>query len=192
MAREGKRLEQEFIDTAKEKTGHDLAEWLDILAGSGETKTNSMIGWLKSNHNLNHAQANFITIIYQNDGKATQDYEVLFANLFDKLAHQKPLYDKLEKLIAETFTAEEDVVCIPTKSYVSIEAKRVFACAKINKGNIRIGLDLGDMPFDEYLLPAKSLGAMPNIAHMIEVVSADEINEQVVNYLRLAYDNAHG
>jgi predicted transport protein len=191
MARESKHLEDEFIATVKEKTGKELSEWLTIAANCGESKTNSILNWLKTNHKLNHLQANFITIIYQNDGKPTQDYELLFANLFTKLEHQKPLYDALEKLIAQTFSAAEDVVCIPTKTYVSIEGKKVFACAKINKDNMRVGLDMGDAPFTDKLQAAKSLGAMPNIQHMIEIRSMDEINTDLASFLRQSYDGVH-
>ena len=191
MARETKRLEDDFIATAKAKTGKELSEWLAIIANSGETKPNSMISWLKTNHKLNHLQANFISIIYQNDGKPTQDYDVLFANLFTKLEHQKPVYEALEKLIAQTFSAEEDVVCIPTKAYVSIEGKKVFACAKINKDNMRVGLDMGDTPFTATLQAAKSLGAMPNIQHMIEVRALDEVNADLASFLRQSYDGVH-
>ena len=45
----------------------------------------------------------------------------------------------------------------------------VLGCAVLTKKNIRVGLDLGETPFDDYLQQAKSLGAMPNIKHMIDI-----------------------
>ena len=190
MAREAKRLEEEFIATAKEKTGHTVAEWMDIIAPSGLEKTNEMIKWLKTEHSLNHLQANFLTGIYKNDGKPVINYDVMFANLFDGRDSQLPAYRKLESLVQKTFKGK-DVVLVPTKTYVSIEGTKVFGCAKLNKSNIRIGMDLGDEPFGDLVQPAKGLGAMPNISHMIEVQSEDEVNDTVMTYLKQAFEHTH-
>ena len=58
--------------------------------------------------------------------------------------------------------------------------------ARINKGNVRIGMDLGDRPFDEQVEKAKSLGAMPRISHMVEVSSEAEITDDLIPLLNEA------
>ena len=100
-----------------------------------------------------------------------------------------PLYRALEKEIRSGLP--DDVDLIPTKAYVSIEGKRCFACATLTKKTIRVGLDLGDTPFDEYVQKAKSLGAMPNLTHMVEIQTEAEVNKRLMGYMQQAYQNAH-
>jgi len=189
MARDSQRLEQEFIATTPEKTGKDVPEWMAVIQTSGLDKPNAILNWLKAEHKLNHMQANFLSGIYLNNGKPVFDYEVLFQKLFDGKDDLLPLYRTLESTIKKNLP--EDVDLIPTKAYVSIEGKRCFACATLTKNNIRIGLDLGDTPFNDYTQKAKSLGAMPNLTHMVEIQAAPDVNDRLVGFLQQAYNNAH-
>jgi hypothetical protein len=189
MARDSQRLEQEFIATASEKTGKNVAQWLAVIQTSGLDKPNAILNWLKSEHKLNHAQANYLSGIYLNDGKPVFDYEVLFGKLFDGKDNLMPTYRVLENSIQQQLP--DDVELIPTKAYVSIEGKRCFACATLTKKNIRVGLDLGETPFDDYLQKAKSLGAMPNLTHMVEIEAEADVNGRLMDYMQQAYNNAH-
>src|SRR5688572_7932411 len=143
MAKDSQRLEQEFIATVHEKTGKTLRDWMVVIAQSGLDKPNAILKWLKENHQLNHLQANFLSGIYLNDGEPVFNHEKLFQKLFADKEHLLPLYEVLRQGIE---TQLNDVDFIPTKAYVSIEAKRCFACATLTKNNIRVGLDLGDLP----------------------------------------------
>ena len=188
MAKESQRLEQEFIASAQAKTGKDVPEWMKVIASSGLDKPNAILNWLKTDHSLNHMQANFLAGMYLNGGKPVFDYEVLFARLFEDKPDLLPLYQQLEKQISLRLKEAE---FIPTKAYISIEGKKCFACATLTKRNIRVGVDLGDEPFGEYVQKAKSLGAMPNLTHMIEVSQPAEVNERLLGYVEQAYQRVH-
>lgn len=188
MAKDSQRLEQEFIATVREKTGHDLAEWFTIIAATGMNKPNAILNWLKAEHKLNHLQANFLSGIYLNDGKPVFDYAVLFENLIKGKEALLPAYRALETMIKAHLP---DAELIPTKAYISIEAARCFACATLTKQVIRVGLDLGETPFDDYVQKAKSLGAMPNLTHMVEVAAPADVGESLLGYLHQAYRRAH-
>jgi hypothetical protein len=188
MAKESERLEREFISTAREKTGKDVAQWMQVIASSGETKPNAILNWLKQTHNLNHMRANFLSGIYLNDGKPVFDHKVLFAKLFEGKVGLLDVYRPLEQAIQ---TKLPDALFIPTKTYISIEAKRCFACATLTKNTIRVGLDLGDRPFDDTVQKARSLGAMPNLTHMVEIASAADVADDLITYVQQAYNNAH-
>jgi hypothetical protein len=188
MAKDSQRLEQEFIATAQQKTGRDVPEWMSVIQTSGLDKPNAILKWLKEEHKLNHLQANFLSGIYLNDGKPVFDYDVLFKKLFEGKEDLLPLYQTLETAIASTLPEAE---FIPTKAYVSIEGQRCFACATLTKKNIRVGLDLGEEPFGEYTQKAKSLGAMPNLTHMVEIETPSEVNDRLLGYVQQAYQNAH-
>lgn len=189
MAKEARQIEQDLIENAKAQTGKSLEEWLDILGAQELDKSNALIKWLKQDYGLNHLQANIISSIYLNDGKPVHDYDVLFAKLFTKKNAQRPLYEKVKALIEANLP--DDVLFIPTKTYVSIEADRVFGCVKINAKNIRLGLALGETPFDDTVVKAKGLGAMPHIGHMIEFTDEAAITDAIVPYMQNSYNIAH-
>ena len=189
MAKDSQRLEQEFIAKCRENTGRDLTEWMEIIRATGLGKSNAILKWLKDEHKLNHLQANFLSGIYLNDGKPVYDYEVLFANLFKGKDDLLPLYRTLETLIQSRLS---DVELVPTKSYISIEGKKIFACATPMKTTMRVGLDLGDMSFGEKVQKAKGLGAMPNLTHMVEIAEPSQVNDELAGYVVQAYDRVHG
>ena len=191
MARGSLERELEFIKAAKETTGHSLPEWLHILEGSGvEPKKNSLIKYIKSEHGLNHLQASYLSGIYLNDGQPVYNYEVLLGKLFaGKNEQWRTLYDALKTMLEAQF---DDVVCIPTQSYISIEGKKVFGCAKLTSKTIRYGLDLGETPFAGRVQKAKGLGAMPNITHMIELISAADLDDELHGYTQQAFNRVHG
>lgn len=189
MARGSQELEQQFISTAREKTGRDLPEWMTIIRDAGvDEKPNTILKWLKEKHGLNHLQANFLSGIYLNDGKPVYDYAVLLQKLFDGKDHLKPIYDQLEQRVTSNLN---DVVFVPTRTYVSIEGSKIFACATMTKSCIRVGLDLGELTFDNYAQKAKSLGAMPNLTHMIEVDAQNEVNDRLMGFVQQAYQRTH-
>lgn len=189
MARGSQEREQEFIATAKDKTGHSIDEWMTIVEDAGiAPKQNTILKHIKTEHGLNHMQAAFIAGIYLNDGKPVYDYEIMFANLFDGKDHLRPIYDALKEQVTARF---DDVVFVPTRAYISIEGEKIFGCAKLTAKLVRYGLDLGDMPFEGRVQKAKGLGAMPNITHMIELSDASDIDDDVLQLTDTAFDRVH-
>ena len=188
MAKGSRELEQEFIATARAKTGKTVPEWMSIIGATQLAKPNAILNWLKTEHKLNHTQANLLSGIYLNDGQPVFDYEVLFKKLFVGKDQLLPLYRTLESGIQSRLPEAE---FIPTKTYMSIEGKRCFACATMTKQNIRVGLDLGDTPFHDYVQKARSLGAMPNLTHMIEVADSAQVDSKLLNHVQQAYERVH-
>ena len=189
MAKESRELEQAFLATLSDETGASLTQWMQTLESSGLKKNNEIVKWLKTERSFNHMQASMLAGIFLNGGEPVFHYPTLFARLFAGKEQQRPLYGA----IADRLQIElPGILFIPTKTYVSIEDERVFGCAKINKSNIRIGLDLGDEPFGDYVRKGVGLGAMPNITHMIELTTAAQIDARLTAYARQAYDRAHG
>ena len=190
MARGSDRYEQEFITTAQAKTGHTVEEWIDIIRGSGiEEKPNTILKWLKETHGMNHLQANIMSGLYLNGGKPVYDYPVLWQRLFEGKA---TLLEWTKEIEQRVIAALGDVEFIPTKAYISVEGKKIFACVTPIKTTLRVGLDLGNQPFDEIIQKAKGLGAMPNLTHMIEITSASDINDSLIEHFGQAYRKVHG
>ena len=189
MARGSQEREQEFIATAKESTGHSIEEWMQIIEDASlEPKPNTILKHLKANHDLNHLQANYLSGIYLNDGQPVYDYAIMTKNLFDGNEQWRELYNELEETVTGMF---DDVVFVPTKAYFSIEGEKIFGCVKLTQKAMRYGLDLGDMPFEGRVQKAKGLGAMPNITHMVELQSSDEIDAELQQLTQTAFDRVH-
>jgi hypothetical protein len=189
MAKTAQEYEQEFLATIQEATGHSLDEWMHLLGKTGLSKTKETTDHLKKDHGLNHHQATLLSGIFLNDGKPVYDYAAMTEKLFHGLDHQRPLFDSLSARIT---AALPQARITPTKTYFSLDGERCFGAIKVNKTNVRVGMDLGDLPFGDYVEKAKSLGTMPRISHMIEIKAEDQISDDLLSYLRQAYERVHG
>lgn len=69
---------------------------------------------------------------------------------------------------------------------MSILHDREFAVVAVKSGELRLGLDLADEPFTNYLVPAKTLGAMPSYTHMI-VLTNEQLSGNWRKYLHPSY-----
>ena len=189
MAKTSGEFEQEFIKTAKEKTGKSLEEWLSVVKASPFSKQMEIVNWLKSEHKLNHMQAGFVAGIYLNNGKTVYTNEDnLLQNQFLKCEAMRPLFDAISEKILRDFPGTQ---LIPKKTYLSFTAVREFAAINIKPGEIRLGIDLGDEPFTESFQKAKLTGPMPRISHMLIFTDIKQFDKEVSGYLKKSYDRTH-
>jgi hypothetical protein len=185
MAKTTTDYEREFVAEAKARTGRSVEEWMDVIKASGKTKHTEVRNWLKSDHKLDHMRATFLTFMFENGGKIAFDAADLRDTLFANKEQARIVTDALEEAITEAYPAVEFV---PKKTYISINGDKVMGCATPIKDGVRFGLDLGDMPFEGRVLKAKSLGAMPNITHMIELRDLNEIDAEVLKLTGVAFE----
>ncbi len=190
MTKTAQDYEKEFLAQLVPLTGKDLADWMAVLKDSGLTKAPDMIAMLRADYNLQYNYANMLSAIFRNGGKPVYaDMGGMLEALFEKRPDLRPLYETLENRLREALPA---LTVVPAKSYVSFRVGREFACATPMKDRIRVGMDLGDKPFDDYLLPSKSLGAMPRLGHMVEITRETEINDRLLGYLVEANARVNG
>ncbi len=182
-------VEKEFIDGLKEKTGRDLQGWLTAIDDLGNTKRNDLIKWLKEEQGFGHMNASLLASIHANDGKPVYaSTEVLLENQFAKAGEQRALFDALVGFVKTHFPS---VIVLPKKTYVSILEKREFAGLNIKPQELRIGLDLGDRPFDATVSKAKLTGPMPRISHMFVLTNARQLDATLTDLLRQSRARSH-
>ncbi|MCA9741502.1 DUF4287 domain-containing protein [candidate division KSB1 bacterium] len=182
-------FEKKILDELKSDTGKDLNGWLKEISDKKFEKRKQTMDWLKQDCGLKHSVANVLVMIYHNDGKPVyQDAVSLKDDWFKNKDHLRPLYEQIEKAV---LGIDREVTLTEKKLYMSFNGKREFAVASIKSKEIRVGMDLGDTPFDAYLQPAKSLGAMPRISHMVLVDSPGHIDDKLKKHLVQAYDHVH-
>jgi hypothetical protein len=101
----------------------------------------------------------------------------------------RPLYHMLE---AEMRKAFPDLAIAPTSTYLSIGAPGEFAALTLHATELRLGLDLGERPFDPILLKSKLKGPGPSITHMIVLTDARQINDDLIALLKAANQRVNG
>jgi len=189
MAKTSGEFEQEFIQTAKEKTGKTLEQWLPVVKKSGLSKQMEITTWLKAEHRMNHLQASLLAGLYLNNGKPVYQNETsLLDNQFAKCEEMRPLYNAISEKILKEFP---DTQLIPKKTYLSFTATREFAAINIKPKEIRLGIDLGDIAFTETLQKSKLSGPMPRISHMIVLTDINQFDKKVLECLQLSYNRSH-
>jgi predicted transport protein len=189
MAKTSGEFEKEFIDTAKEKTGKTLEQWLPVVKASGLSKTMEIINWLKEEHKFNHLQATLLTGLYLNNGKPVYQNEgSLLDNQFAKCESMRPLYNAVSEKLLSSFPGTQ---LIPKKTYLSYTATREFAAINIKPAEIRLGMDLGDMPFNETVQKTKLSGPMPRISHMVVITDIKQFDKKLIDLLQSSYNRTH-
>lgn len=177
------------MDGLKGSTGKDLSTWMKTLDECGTKKRNEVIAWLKTEHGFGHMNASLLAGIHANGGKpvyaSTDD---LLEAQFAKAADMRPLYDAFVGFIAKHFPAAS---ILPKKTYVSVLENREFGAVNIKKGELRIGLDLGDRPFDSTVEKAKLTGPMPRISHMVVATDPTRFDAELGALLRESHARCH-
>ncbi len=189
MIKTSAELEQEFMQTAQEKTGVSLEQWYAIIKASGLAKPMEILNWLKTEHPLNHLQANLLSGLYLNNGQPVyQNESALLENQFVKCEAMRPVFEAVSDKILTLFP---DTVLIPKKTYLSFTANKEFAAINIKPKEIRLGIDLGTEPFTDRLQKSKLTGPMPRISHMLIITDGNQLDETVIAYLQQSYGRSH-
>lgn len=181
MAKTSKEIEQEFINGLKTNTGNDLKSWLSKITESGIEKRNDIIKWLKNEYAFGHMNANLLMGIYTNDGKPVYSSEQnLLDNQFEKYQEMRPLFEELQNAILKW---DSSVDFVTKRTYVSVTKKREFGAINIKKGELRLGMDLGDKLLDQLIEKSKLTGPMPRISHMVVIRKISDLNKRVFDLL---------
>ncbi len=189
MAKTSGQFELEFIQSAKEKTGKSLEQWLSLVKQKGLARQMEILNWLKKEHGLNHMQAAFVAGIFLNDCKPVYQSESnLLDNQLVKAEGMRSLFGQVSTAILKEFP---DATMIAKKTYVSFTASREFAAINIKPKELRLGFDLGDMATNAVLQKSKLTGPMPRISHMVIITQKDQLNKKVFDYLKQSFGRTH-
>jgi hypothetical protein len=101
----------------------------------------------------------------------------------------RPLYLMLE---AELRKAVPGMVVEPRGGHASIGAPAEFAAVSFHATELRLGLALGDRPFDERLQKARIKGAGAAITHMLVLTDARQVNAELLTLAQAARGRVNG
>lgn len=177
---------QTMIDNLYKNTGKTLEQWIDIVKQQHLTKHNAIITFLKKEHNFTYGFANLVAHkANKSDAGSVANQDDLISNQYQGKEHLKPIYDKLISTI-QSFGNDIDIA--PKKAYVSLRRKKQFATLNpATKTRFEIGINLkGQAPKGK--LEAEKPNAM--CSHKIKLTELKDIDQEVVNWLQTAYENA--
>ena len=191
----GVLMTQKWIGELKQKTGRTLDEWMKFIKREGPPTAEARRAWLKEQHQLGTNYASWLAERSAGKGEETEDpdaylkaaekyVEEMYAG---KKEHLRPLYDALLKL---GLSMGKDTKACPCQTIVPLYRNHVFAQIKpTTQTRIDFGLALGDTKkTPKRLIDTGGFAKKDRITHRFEITSLKDIDEEVKEWLRIAYD----
>lgn len=175
-----------MIANLEMSSGRSFADWIALAKGSGQAKHGQMVAWLKGEQGLTHGYANLVAHKTLASDAGSQEGDDLMAAMFaGPKAAMKPAYDKAARFVEGLGGVE----FAPKKGYVSLRRSKQFGLLQPStKDRLDIGLALKGVEPSGRLEAAGSWNAM--VSHRVRIGSADEIDAEVLGWLREAWERA--
>lgn len=174
-----------MLENLPTKTGKTLEQWKEILNAQSFSKHGEVMSFLKTKHGLTHGYADLIAHKSKGSDAASSDEKDLLENQYVGKENLKPIYDKLVEQI-QSFGS--DVEFSPKKAYVSVRRKKQFITLEpATKNRFEIGFNLKGYEAKGKLLAEKP-GSM--CSHRIKLLDINEIDNEVLDWIKIAYQNA--
>ncbi|HTT63726.1 MAG TPA: DUF5655 domain-containing protein [Bryobacteraceae bacterium] len=186
-------MAQSIITGMQANTGRSLEDWLEVVRKGGPSTEKERREWLKTKHGLGTNYAACVAEISVGKGEifspegylrlAGQYVEQLFAG---PKAGLRPIY---EALLAAGRKLGKDVRVCPCQTFVPLYRKHVFAQIKpTTRTRIDLGLALKDTRTPARLIDTGGFAKKDRITRRIEVSSLDDIDGEVLRWLKTAYE----
>jgi hypothetical protein len=168
----------------EQKTGRSMSAWIEVVLASGKAKHAEMISYLKNQHGLGHGYANFVAHAAREKaaGGPVAEEDLITAQYVGKEG-LRPIYDSLIKIVSKF---GDDVELAPKKAGVSLRRSKQFALIEpTTKTRIDIGINLKGMAPTDRL---EAAGGM--CTHKVGVTGLDQVDDELISWLREAYERA--
>ena len=178
---------QTMIDNLKKNSGKSLEEWIQIVNKQGLAKHGEILKYLKSEHGFTHGYANLVSMKARaTDAGSADSLDQLIEDQYKGKENLRPFYDKL---IKEIKGFGKDVEVAPKKAYVSLRRKKQFALIQPStKSRLDVGINLKGRDPEGRLEASGSFNAM--CSHRVRITEGDQANKELVDWLKMAYDEA--
>ena len=175
-----------MIENLKEKTGHSLEEWKEVISAQKLVKHGEIVKFLKESHNVTHGYASEIALkVLGSDADSSNNTDEFLESQYKGKENLKPFYDKL---IAEIQGFNGDFEIAPKKTYVSLKRKKQFVILNpASKTRFEIGFNLKGIEPKGKLEAEKPNGIC---SHKINLSELNEIDEEVISWIKMAFEKA--
>jgi predicted transport protein len=177
---------QTMIENLHNNTGKTIERWIEIVNMENIPKHGEIIKFLKEKHGLTYGFANLIALKARGtDAGSANSQDDLITKQYQGKENFKPIYDKL---ISEIQAFGKDIEIAPKNNYVSLRRKKQFAILNpATKTRFEIGVNLkGQEPKGK--LEAEKPNSM--CSHKINIADIKDIDKEVFEWIKTAYDNA--
>ena len=176
-----------MIANYEKNTGKPFEAWIDIARKAKLAKHGEIVKLLKEKHGMGHGYANLVAMTaLKGDAPAPAGEDLVAAQYAGKKAGLRPAYDRLAAAVAK-FGA--DVELSPKKTYVSLRRSKQFALVQPSAADrLDVGINLKGVPAKGRLEASGSFNAM--VSHRVRVAGENDIDAELVGWLRAAYDQA--
>jgi len=172
-----------------ERTGKTMEQWAEIVKHQGPKEANKRREWLKAKHGHSTNYAWWIVQVADGTYVGAEDYnpEKLVEDQYvGKKAALRPIYDKLLEIGRNI---GDDVRVCPCETMVPFYRNHVFAQLKpTTNTRVDLGLALGDKPAKGRLIDTGGFKKKDRITHRIPLEKLEEIDAEVLKFLKEAYD----
>jgi len=175
-----------MIANLKEKTGHTLEEWREIISNQNLVKHGEIVNFLKDTHQVTHGYASEIALkVLSSDADSASNADDFIVSQYKGKEHLKAFYDKL---LEEIHQFGGDFKIDPKKTYVSLKRKKQFIILNpASKTRFEIGFNLKGVEPKGKLEAEKPNGIC---SHKINLSDISEIDKEVIGWVKMAFDNA--
>ncbi len=177
---------QTMIENLHKNTGKSLEQWIDIVKQQNFAKHGDIIKFLKEQHQFTHGFANLVAHkANESDAGSVENKDDLITSQYKGKEHLKPIYDKL---LSEIQSFGNDIEIAPKNTYVSLRRKKQFSTLNpATKTRFEVGINLkGQEPKGK--LEAEKPNSM--CSHKINLASVSDIDKEVMEWIKKAYENA--
>ncbi|MCK4594150.1 DUF4287 domain-containing protein [bacterium] len=180
------QLRAAIVRNFPEKTGHDLAWWVDLLKEKGPAGKRERLVWLRDEHGLSQLYARVVV----SEAERSEGYaeptpeELVEAQYGGSKAVFRPVYDRLVKWAVDELSGTR---ISPCKTYVSFFRRRQYGVIAVKRDGVRLGLALPGVEPGGRLEEVKNLGCV-RISHQIRLAEAGDVDDGVFTWLRRAYE----
>ncbi len=178
---------QTQIRNIESQTGQSLDEMLAAGLATGLTRHKELQAFFTETYGLTYGNANTLTIFARDrlKGAAGEEENFVDAQYEGKKAPLRPLYDALIDAITGF---GGDVEIAPKRTYVSLRRKKQFALVQPGAGRVDVGINMKGVEPVGRLEKSGSFNAM--CTHRVRVGSLDDVNDELLGWLRQAYEQA--
>lgn len=178
---------QTQIRNVEAQTGHSLDELIAAGVATGLTKHKALQAFFTETYGLTYGNANVLTIFTRDKmkGAAGEEENFVEAQYEGQKAALRPLYDAL---IAAVGQFGDDVEIAPKRTYVSLRRNKQFALVQPGPGRVDVGINLKGVEPDGRLEKSGSFNSM--CTHRVRVAGLDDVNDELLGWLRQAYEQA--
>jgi predicted transport protein len=180
-------MTQKIVSTIEKDTGKTLDFFVKAVKDAKLTKHKQILNYFKDEHGLSYGYANTMAHAVRDVIEGVKSEDTLVEEQYaGAKADLKPIYDTVIKAV-EKFG--KDVEIAPKKTYVSLRRKKQFAIVQPStKTRMDIGLIIKGKDTTERLEAGNKWNAM--CTHRVRVTEKGEVNSELVDWLKEAYEAA--